>query len=390
MGAYNLQDAAFPVAVIGAGTMGAGIAQIAAQAGHPVALVDASQAALDRAKSGHAQVFAGLVAKGKRTAAEADAVLARMTYTPDMQFVNGAMLVIEAVVERADVKAELFAAIEQRVAPEAVLATNTSSLAVTGVAAACTRPERVIGLHFFNPAPVMALVEVIPALQTDPSLPPACHDLLLRWGKEPARALDTPGFIVNRVARPFYGEALRCLEEGRATPTEIDGAMRHLGFRMGPFELMDLIGNDVNFAVTKTVFEATFADPRYRPSVIQERLVQAGWLGRKTGRGHYSYDAGPPAPEPKALPEVGDRVLAMLINEAADAVFLGIATAADVDRAMVRGVNYPQGLCAWSDTLGPEWTVQRIDALRDRTGDPRYRCSPLLRDQCATGTRFFA
>jgi len=370
--------------------MGAGIAQVAAQAGHPVVLIDASVAALERAQAAHAQVFAGLVAKGKRTASEAEDILSRLRYTTELQEVRGAMLVIEAVVERADVKAELFAAVEQQVAPEAVLATNTSSLAVTGVAAACTRPERVIGLHFFNPAPVMALVEVIPALQTDPALPPACQDLLLRWGKAPALARDTPGFIVNRVARPFYGEALRCFEEGLAGPAEIDGAMRHLGFRMGPFELMDLIGNDVNFAVTKTVFEATFADPRYRPSVIQERLVQAGWLGRKTGRGHYSYEAGMPEVEPKALPSVGERVLAMLINEAADAVFYGIATAEAVDRAMVRGVNYPKGLCAWSDELGPEWTVQRIDALHARTGDPRYRCAPLLRDQCANGTRFFA
>lgn len=390
MGAFNLQGDGFHVAVIGAGTMGAGIAQVAAQAGHPVALIDASQPALDRAEAAHARVFNGLVEKGKRTATEAEEVLGRIRYTTAIQAVEGAMLVIEAVVERAEVKAELFAAVEQHVAPEAVLATNTSSLAVTGVAAACTRPQRVVGLHFFNPAPVMALVEVIPALQTDPALPAACHDLLLRWGKEPALARDTPGFIVNRVARPFYGEALRCIEEGLAAPAEVDGAMRHLGFRMGPFELMDLIGNDVNFAVTKTVFEATFADPRYRPSVVQERLVQAGWLGRKTGRGHYDYADGPPSVEPRALPEVGERVLAMLINEAADAVFLGIASAADVDRAMVRGVNYPQGLCAWSDALGPEWTVARIDALRARTGDPRYRCSPLLRDQCTKGSRFFA
>jgi len=234
-------------------------------------------------------------------------------------------------------------------------------------------------LHFFNPAPVMALVEVIPALQSDPSLPPACHDLLLRWGKEPARALDTPGFIVNRVARPFYGEALRCLEEGRATPTEIDGAMRHLGFRMGPFELMDLIGNDVNFAVTKTVFEATFADPRYRPSVIQERLVQAGWLGRKTGRGHYSYDAGPPAPEPKALPEVGDRVLAMLINEAADAVFQGVCTPEGADSAMKLGVNYPAGPFEWLAQWKAREVVELLDRFDAHFRGERYRVSPWLR-----------
>jgi 3-hydroxybutyryl-CoA dehydrogenase len=310
-------------------------------------------------------------------------------YATDLQEVQGARLVIEAVVERADVKADLFSTLERYVAEDAVLATNTSSLSVTGVAAACTRPERVIGLHFFNPAPLMALVEVIPALQTHPALPAACADLLHRWGKEPALARDTPGFIVNRVARPYYGEALRCVEEGIATPMQVDSAMRHLGFRMGPFELMDLIGNDINFAVTSTVFAATFSDPRYRPSIVQERLVQAGWLGRKSGCGHYDYAEGNPALEPLDLPEVSERILAMLINEAADAVFWGIATATDVDRAMVRGVNYPRGLCAWSDALGPEWAVQRLDGLQARFGEDRYRCSPLLRDQVASGKRFF-
>jgi 3-hydroxybutyryl-CoA dehydrogenase len=389
MGQFKLQEDGFSVAVIGAGTMGAGIAQVAAQAGHPVVLVDASLDALDRAKASHIHVFSGLVAKGKRMESEAALVLSRLVYATDLQEVQGTRLVIEAVVERADVKADLFSTLERYVAEDAVLATNTSSLSVTGVAAACTRPERVIGLHFFNPAPLMALVEVIPALQTHPALPAACADLLHRWGKEPALARDTPGFIVNRVARPYYGEALRCVEEGIATPMQVDSAMRHLGFRMGPFELMDLIGNDINFAVTSTVFAATFSDPRYRPSIVQERLVQAGWLGRKSGRGHYDYAQGNPAPEPLDLPEVSERILAMLINEAADAVFWGIATATDVDRAMVRGVNYPRGLCAWSDALGPDWAVQRLDGLHARFGEDRYRCSPLLRDQVDSGKRFF-
>ena len=385
----KLNTEGFDVAVIGAGTMGAGIAQVAAQAGHPVVLIDASEAALSRAEHALKQVFAGLVAKGKRTQAEADAVLARIRFAGQIETIAGATLVIEAVVERAEVKAELFALVETLVPEDAVLATNTSSLAVTGVAAACKRPERVIGLHFFNPAPLMALVEVIPALQTDPALVPACADLMHRWGKEPAVARDTPGFIVNRVARPYYGEALRCVEEGTATPDAVDGAMRQLGFRMGPFELMDLIGNDVNFAVTSTVFAASFHDPRYRPSILQERLVQAGWLGRKSGKGHYDYATGNPVIEPRDLPEVSDRILAMLINEAADAVFWGIGTPEDVDRAMVRGVNYPRGLCAWSDALSPDWTVDRLDALHARYGEDRYRCSPLLRDQVLRGTRFF-
>ena len=391
MNAWDSLSGTARVAVIGAGTMGTGIAQVAAEAGHDVVVVDASEAALERAKSGLAKALEGLVARGKRTAEAAEQSLARCTWSTQLDAVKGAVLVIEAIVERADAKASLFQSLEALLPPDAVLATNTSSLSVTAVAGSCAHPERVVGLHFFNPAPVMALVEVIPALQTDPALVHACTALMQRWGKEPALARDTPGFIVNRVARPFYGEALRCVEEGLASAAEVDAAMRHIGFRMGPFELMDLIGNDVNFAVTGSVYQATFYDPRYRPSSIQERLVQAGWFGRKSGKGHYDYAGGAGAPTGTAeRPDISDRILAMLINEAAEAVFYGIASAEDVDRAMVRGVNYPKGLCNWSDALGAAWTVDLLDALQARYGEDRYRCSPLLRDYAAQGRGFFA
>jgi len=229
MNAWDSLSGTARVAVIGAGTMGTGIAQVAAEAGHDVVVVDASEAALERAKSGLAKALEGLVARGKRTAEAAEQSLARCTWSTQLDAVKGAVLVIEAIVERADAKATLFQALEALLPSDAVLATNTSSLSVTAVAGSCAHPERVVGLHFFNPAPVMALVEVIPALQTDPALVHACTALMQRWGKEPAVARDTPGFIVNRVARPFYGEALRCVEEGLASAAEVDAAMRHIG-----------------------------------------------------------------------------------------------------------------------------------------------------------------
>ena len=271
------------IGIVGAGTMGGGIAQVAAEAGCQVTLVDASQEALDKHESRLKATMEKLVAKGRRSQGQADSTLSNITRTPDLTALSGADLVVEAIVEAMEAKQKLFQALEQVVSESCVLASNTSSLSVTGVASACQHPERVVGLHFFNPAPLMGLVEVIPALQTDPALGRHAMDTLSSWGKFPALVQDTPGFIVNRVARPFYSEAIRILEEGLASVEDIDASMKDLGFRMGPFELMDLIGHDVNYAVTSTVHAAFYGDPRYRPSHTQRQLVAANWLGRKRG-----------------------------------------------------------------------------------------------------------
>ena len=377
------------VGVVGAGAMGAGIAQVAAVRGHRVLLADAFPAALDRARDGHAKAMAREVEKGRLTRDAADAVLARLTYVEGvtaaaLQAFEPCGLMIEAIIEDLAAKQALFRALEAELAKDAVLATNTSSLSVAALAGACAHPERVVGIHFFNPAPVMPLVEIIPAITTAPEVATLARALVDAWGKVTVVATDTPGFIVNRIARPFYGEALRILEERLADAATIDWAMRELGgFRMGPFELMDFIGNDVNFAVTSSVFEAMFYDPRYRPALTQRRLVEAGLLGRKAKRGYYDYRDGAVAPAPTTDPVVGrmivDRIVAMLVNEAVDAVQLRIASPQDIELAMTKGVNYPKGLLAWGDELGAGTVLATLDALQTEYGEDRYRPSPLLR-----------
>ncbi len=276
---------------------------------------------------------------------------------------------------------------------DCVLASNTSSLSITSIAAACTNPSRVLGLHFFNPAPVMALVEIIPAIQTDASLIPKATALMAGWGKMPVVAKDTPGFIVNRIARPFYGEAIRIYEEGIADMATIDWAMTETGgFRMGPFALMDYIGHDVNYVVTETVFQSFFYDPRYKPSFSQKRLLEAGWLGRKSGRGFYNYAQGTDVPSPQKDEVLGtqifERILAMLINEAVDAVHLSVASPADVETAMTKGVNYPKGLLRWCDEWGADKCLEKLDSLYHEYHEDRYRASALLR-KYATGNKKF-
>lgn len=488
-----------PVAVIGAGTMGAGIALVAARAGHRVLLHDADPAAIARGIAGLAKILDGQVAKGRIDAAARDAQLARIEPATAIDALAPAKLVIEAIVENIDIKAKVLAAVEAVVADDAIVTSNTSSLSITALAARLARPERVAGMHFFNPAPVLPLVEVVGGHATDPAVVDAVFDTAAGWGKVPVRCRSTPGFIVNRVARPFYGEALRLLAEGAADAATVDAILRDAGgFRMGAFELMDMIGHDVNFAVTSSVHAAMFGDPRYRPSLVQKDLVDAGWLGRKSGRGFYDYRDGaakpaaadaPPAPPPAAITIAGDlgpaaalaglardagiavteqdgdgeivigdarlaltdgrlattrgkllfdlaldygaatriavaapdgasaarvaaaagffqalgkavaviddapglvvaRTVAMLINEAADALHHRVATAPDIDLSMTKGVNYPAGPLAWCDRIGAPYAATMLDMLALIYGEERYRCSPLLRRKALTASAF--
>lgn len=370
--------------VIGAGTMGSGIAQVAAAAGWKVVLFDQQSGMVEKALAGITKSLASQVSKGRITQSEADDIFNRVLPGSSLQDLAHCDLIIEAIVERHEIKASVFRELETIVSENCILASNTSSLSIASLAAACKKPERFIGIHFFNPAPIMKLVEIIPAVQTSESTRDLAHGIIKSWGKTTVLAKDTPGFIVNRVARPFYGEALRIHDEGIADIATIDFAMKSLGgFPMGPFELMDFIGHDVNYTVTETVFHAFFCDPRYMPSFTQKRLMEAGFLGRKSGRGFYDYSEGATKPahreEHFLLKLIFDRILAMLINEAAEALHYGIAGKEDIDIAMTKGVNYPKGLFEWADQIGAPKIVDILDELFARYHDPRYRCSARLR-----------
>ena len=501
------------VAVIGAGAMGAGIAQVAAQAGHSVRLFDTRMGAAERAAQSIAATFATLAAKGKLNAAEAAANSARVVAVHALGDCVSAALVVEAIVEDLGEKRSLLRELEKIVAPSALLASNTSSLSITALAAGMRHPGRVVGMHFFNPVPLMKLVEVVSGLATDAATADTIAATAVNWGKQPVRAASTPGFIVNRCARPFYGEALRLLSEGAADEATLDALLREAGgFRMGAFELMDLIGNDVNYAVTRSVWEAYYHDPRYAPSVLQHERVAAGFFGRKSGRGYYDYAADAPPPRARtvapqraprrvavhgdaglyaplvsrlaaanvavaqasrldgfpdgamraddavvalsdgrtatvraaatstpalvlfdlahdyatctriavaaadgcppdalatavgllqaagiAVSQVDDvpglvvlRTVSMLANEAADAVTHHIASAADVDIAMQKGVNYPRGPLAWADDVGVARIREVLHHLAVHYGEDRYRISPLITRRHATGERLSA
>ncbi len=500
------------VAVIGAGAMGAGIAQVAAQAGHPVRLYDNRDGAARAGIDGTRRQLEKRVARGKMTQEEVEAIIARMTPVESLSELADSRLVVEAIVENLEVKRQVFAELESLCSADTLLTSNTSSLSITSIAAHLERPERVAGMHFFNPAPVMKLVEVISGLATEAEVAETLYATAVAWGKVPVHASSTPGFIVNRVARPFYAEGLRLLQEGAATPATLDALLRQAGgFRMGPFELTDLIGQDVNYAVTRSVFDAYYGDTRFEPSLVQQSLVEAGRLGRKSGQGFYDYrepaltatadfaatvDAELPplvvegepgiiAPlvaraesaglevvrresisgQPRlrlggltlalsdgrcaterardeglealvlfdlcldygeasaiALAASGGtddearrlatalfqrlglavawltdtpglvvlRTVAMLANEAADAVLQGVCSATDGDRAMQAGLNYPRGPLAWADALGLTFVHRTLTHLQQSYGEERYRTSFLLRRTALAEETFHA
>jgi 3-hydroxybutyryl-CoA dehydrogenase len=370
------------IGIIGAGAMGSGIAQTFAQNGYNTILLDANPLALETAEKNIISNLEKLVSKSKITLVQSDSTISKLSFTKEINDFKNCDLVIEAIVEDVEVKRNLFVSLENILSAECIIATNTSSLSVTALAAACTKNTRVVGIHFFNPATIMQLVEIIPALQTNIETVNKAVKIIKSIGKTTVIAKDTPGFIVNKVARPFYSESIKIFEEGTATIEEIDYAMKAVGFRMGPFQLMDMIGHDVNFAVTNSVFKGFFFDGRYKPSLAQQKLVEAGYLGIKSNKGFYNYpnkfDETPPIESINAN-AISNRVLVMLFNEAWDTVFQQIATEEDIDLAMTKGVNYPKGLIAWSIEYGLRNVVSYLDELYNQYREERYRCSPLLR-----------
>ncbi|GAB7529426.1 3-hydroxyacyl-CoA dehydrogenase [Pseudomonas sp. 3A(2025)] len=490
------------IGVIGAGTMGNGIAAVALRAGHRVSLHDTRTQALDSAAEAIEKIVARWIKRGDLVASDQAEYRSRLSLTPTLEALSDCGLVIEAIIEDLPIKISVFSALEQVVSRDAILASNTSSISITAIGAGLQHPERLVGMHFFNPATVLPLVEIVSGEATDPQIAALIANTAAAWGKSPVHCRSTPGFIVNRVARPFYAEAMLALQEQACSKGTLDAALRDAGgFRMGPLELMDLIGHDTNFAVTRSVYNSFFQDARYKPSLVQQALVDAGWLGRKSGRGFHSYAEDAPAPAVDLAPasqapdravfkgtfsgiealislasthglafahtdgegsiSVGDaqlqpstgvtatqlaaagahrnvvlfdasfdylkaslivlakadqcsdqalahavglfqklgknvaiisdipgllvlRTLCMLANEAAEAVCHGIASAEDVDTAMIKGVNYPVGPLAWADRFGNRQVVSVLDHLAQAYPDGRYRPSALLRRKALT------
>lgn len=372
------------VGIIGAGTMGIGIAQVAATNGCKVWVYDANAKQVETATVGLEKTLTKLVDKQKISAEKMTEILANISIATELKDFKDCELIIEAIIENKEIKTKVFTELEQHVSESCVIGSNTSSISITSLGAELQKPERFIGIHFFNPAPLMPLVEVIPSLLTEKSLAEKIYNLMKDWGKTPVIAKDIPGFIVNRIARPYYGEGLRIVEENIATVEQVDEAMKTIGnFKMGPFELMDLIGVDVNFSVTKTVYNEYFYDPKYKPSLLQQRMSEAKLHGRKTGKGFYDYSEGvekPAAEKDDALYQyIFLRIISMLINEAVEAKRLGVANDEDLELAMQKGVNYPKGLLAWGKEIGYAKISETLQNLYEEYQEERYRQSPLLR-----------
>ncbi|QQV01906.1 MULTISPECIES: 3-hydroxyacyl-CoA dehydrogenase NAD-binding domain-containing protein [Chryseobacterium] len=372
------------VGIIGAGTMGVGIAQVAATNGCKVWIYDANAKQVETATVGLEKTLTKLVDKQKISAEKMTEILANISIAAELKDFRDCELIIEAIIENKEIKTKVFTELEKYVSESCVIGSNTSSISITSLGAELQKPERFIGIHFFNPAPLMPLVEVIPSLLTEKSLAEKIYNLMKDWGKTPVIAKDIPGFIVNRIARPYYGEGLRIVEENIATVEQVDDAMKTLGsFKMGPFELMDLIGVDVNFSVTKTVYNEYFYDPKYKPSLLQQRMSEAKLHGRKTGKGFYDYSEGAVKPEPvkddALYQQIFMRIISMLINEAVEAKRLSVANDEDIELAMQKGVNYPKGLLAWGKEIGYSKISETLQNLYEEYQEERYRQSPLLR-----------
>jgi len=372
------------IGIIGAGTMGIGIAQVAATNGCKVWVYDANAKQVETATVGLEKTLTKLVDKQKISAEKMTEILANISIATELKDFKDCELIIEAIIENKEIKTKVFTELEKHVSESCVIGSNTSSISITSLGAELQKPERFIGIHFFNPAPLMPLVEVIPSLLTEKSLAEKIYNLMKDWGKTPVIAKDIPGFIVNRIARPYYGEGLRIVEENIATPEQVDEAMKTIGnFKMGPFELMDLIGVDVNFSVTTTVYKDYFYDPKYKPSLLQQRMSEAKLHGRKTGKGFYDYSEGaerPVAEKDEALDQqIFLRIISMLINEAVEAKRLGVANDEDIELAMQKGVNYPKGLLAWGKEIGYSKISETLQNLYEEYQEERYRQSPLLK-----------
>lgn len=372
------------IGVIGAGTMGIGIAQVAATNGCKVWVYDANAKQVETATVGLEKTLTKLVDKQKISAEKMTEILSNISIATELKDFKDCELIIEAIIENKEIKTKVFTELEKHVSESCVIGSNTSSISITSLGAELQKPERFIGIHFFNPAPLMPLVEIIPSLLTERSLAEKMYNLMKDWGKTPVIAKDIPGFIVNRIARPYYGEGLRIVEENIATVEQVDDAMKTIGnFKMGPFELMDLIGVDVNFSVTKTVYNEYFYDPKYKPSLLQQRMSEAKLHGRKTGKGFYDYSEGaekPVAQKDETLyQQIFLRIISMLINEAVEAKRLGVANDEDLELAMQKGVNYPKGLLAWGKEIGYAKISETLQNLYEEYQEERYRQSPLLR-----------
>lgn len=382
------------VGIIGSGAMGAGIAQVAATAGHSVLIYDNNTSALEKAKNNLLATLKKLVEKQKITEQQSKDILGRTSYVSSLADFKNCSLIIEAIIENLEIKQKVFSELESIVSNDCILASNTSSLSIASIASVCKKSNRVVGIHFFNPAPLMPLVEIIPAITTDNDITIQSKNIIDSWGKVTVLTKDTPGFIVNRVARSYYGESIRIYEEGLADFATIDWALKTLGgFKMGPFELMDFIGNDINFKVTESVWEQFFYEPKFKPSLTQKRLFEAKLFGKKSGRGYYNYAEGVVMPQPNQDEKLGKmiftRVIAMLINEAIDSLYLQLASKEDLDLAMTKGVNYPKGLLKWADEIGLENVLNTLNTLYVDYAEDRYRPCVLLKQMVKNKQKFY-